>query len=181
MKIGTITASGEEVIFDVRKAGEIVGELSASSLPRMDRAVALEFTEAVPVSYDEILETIQRNQPLLRELIQLFCDSLLSAQEQVTSLAFHDTMQRLTKILLDLAVQLGRPVGNRVEIAAHLTQEELAQMVAARRERISLALGLLRRRSLVEYTTHGHLLVDLGALRDYQARKLAFTAYAGNL
>jgi CRP/FNR family transcriptional regulator, cyclic AMP receptor protein len=181
VKIGTITESGEEVIFDVRKAGEIVGELSASNLPRMDRAVALEFTEAVPVSYHEILETIQKNQPLLRELIQLFCDSLLSAQEQVTSLAFRDTMQRLTKTLLDLAGQLGRPVGNRVEIATHLTQEELAQMVAARRERISLGLGLLRRHGLVEYSPHGHLLVDLSALRDYYARKLTFPTPAENL
>ena len=47
VKIGTITEAGEEVIFDVRKAGQVVGELSASASPRIDRAVALEFTEAV--------------------------------------------------------------------------------------------------------------------------------------
>src|SRR5215469_18196341 len=100
VKIGTITETGEEVIFDIRKAGQVVGELSASACPRIDRAVALEFTEAVAVSYDEILETVQKNQPLLRELIQLFCDSILDAQEQVTSLACRDTMHRLTKTLL---------------------------------------------------------------------------------
>lgn len=170
VKIGTVTETGEEVIFEIRKAGQVVGELSASASPRIDRAVALEFTEAVAVSYEEILETIQKNSPLLRELIQLFCDSLLSAQEQVTSLAFRDTMHRLTKTLVDLAGQLGRPAGNRVEITAHLTQEELAQMVAARRERVSLGLGLLRRQGMIEYTPHGHLLVDPGALRDYSAK-----------
>src|SRR2546430_2119601 len=167
VKIGTITETGEEVIFDIRKAGEVVGELSASSSPRIDRAVALELTQAVPVSYEEILATIQKNQPLLRDLIQLFCDSLLNAQEQVTSLAFRDTMQRLTKTLLDLAGQLGRPAGKRIEITAYLTQEELAQMVAARRESVSLGLGLLRRDGLVEYTAHGHLVVDPVVLRDY--------------
>ena len=170
VKIGTITETGEEVIFDIRKAGEVVGELSASSSPRIDRAVALELTQAVPVSYEEILATIQKNQPLLRDLIQLFCDSLLNAQEQVTSLAFRDTMQRLTKTLLDLAGQLGRPAGKRIEITAYLTQEELAQMVAARRESVSLGLGLLRRDGLVEYTAHGHLVVDPGALRDYRPK-----------
>lgn len=170
VKIGTIIETGEEVIFDIRKAGQVVGELSASACPRIDRAVALELTEAVPVSYEEILETIQKNQPLLRELIQLFCDSLLNAQEQVTSLAFRDTMHRLTKTLLDLAGQLGQPTGNRVEIAAHLTQEELAQMVAARRESVSLALGLLRRHGMIEYTHHGHSVVDPCALRDYSAK-----------
>lgn len=170
VKIGTVAETGEEVIFDIRKAGEVVGELSASSSPRIDRAVALELTEAVPVSYEEILETIQKNQPLLRDLIQLFCDSLINAQEQVTSLAFRNIMQRLTKTLLDLAGQLGRPTGKRIEITAYLTQEELAQMVAARRERISLGLGLLRRHGLIEYTAHGHLVVDPSALRDYRSK-----------
>src|SRR5215472_13787331 len=170
VKVGTITETGEEVIFDIRKAGEVVGELSASSLPRIDRAVALEFTEAVPVAYDEILETVQKNQPLLRDLIQLFCDSLVNAQEQVTSLASRNIMQRLTKTLLDLAGQLGRPTGKRIEITAYLTQEELAQMVAARRERVSLGLGLLRRHGLIEYTAHGHLIIDPSALRDYRSK-----------
>jgi len=53
----------------------------------------------------------------------------VNAQEQVTSLAFRDTMQTLTKTLVDLAGQLGRPTGKRIEITAYLTQEELAQMV----------------------------------------------------
>lgn len=84
VKIGNISESGEEVIFDIRKDGEVVGELSASS----------------SLHIDEILDIIQKNEPLLRELIQLFCDSLLNAHEQVTSLAFRDTMQRLTHPLL---------------------------------------------------------------------------------
>ena len=168
VKIGTITESGEEVIFDIRKAGEVVGELSASSSPHIDRAVALEPTEAVEVPYDEILEAVQKNQPLLRELIQLFCDSLLNAHEQVTALAFRDTMQRLTKTLLDLTGQFGRPAGDRVEITARFTQEEIAQMVAARRERISLGLNHLRRHGMIDYTTQGHLLVDPAALRNYR-------------
>jgi CRP/FNR family cyclic AMP-dependent transcriptional regulator len=174
VKIGTITESGEEIIFDIRKAGEIVGELSASSSLRIDRAVALELTEAVAVSYEEILDTIQNNRQLLQELIELFCDSLLNAYEQVASLAFRDILQRLTKTLLDLAGQLGRPTGDRVEITAHLTQEEIAQMVAARRERISLGLNHLRRHGMIEYTPYGHLVVDPVALRDLQRQELNF-------
>jgi CRP/FNR family transcriptional regulator, cyclic AMP receptor protein len=171
VKIGTITESGEEVIFDIRKAGEVVGELSASSSLRIDRAVALEPTEAVAVSFEEILETIQKNRPLLQDLIHLFCDSLVNAYEQVTSLAFRDTLQRLTKTLSDLSGQLGRPSGDRAEITAYLTQEEIAQMVVARRERISLGLNHLRRHGMIEYTTRGHLLVDPGALREYCAKE----------
>jgi hypothetical protein len=34
----------------------------------------------------------------------------------------------------------------------------------ARRERVSTALNLLRRRGMVQYSNHGHLLLDVTAL-----------------
>jgi hypothetical protein len=42
VKVGTITQDGHEIIYDVRKAGEVVGELAmCGSMLRSDRAVAL--------------------------------------------------------------------------------------------------------------------------------------------
>jgi CRP-like cAMP-binding protein len=69
-----------------------------------------------------------------------------------------------------LAHKLGRPSGNRVEIAAYLTQEELSQMVVARRERVSTALNSLRRRGILQYSPRGHLLLDMRALDRYASR-----------
>ena len=74
-------------------------------------------------------------------------------------------MHGLGKVLTRLATKLWRPAGGLVEIAAYVTQEELAQMVVARRERVSTALNSLRRRGLVQYTTRGHLLLDVQALK----------------
>lgn len=42
VKVGSVTEDGHELIYDVRKAGDIVGELCASGQQRRDRAVALE-------------------------------------------------------------------------------------------------------------------------------------------
>src|SRR5437773_12231706 len=104
----------------------------------MDRAVALQLTEVVAVPYEEVLCAIQNNRQLLGELIQLRCDSLMDAYSLVTSLASRDTMARLTRTPLDLAGSIGQPAGQRVEISVHPIQEELSQMVVARRERVSL-------------------------------------------
>ncbi|PYU20579.1 MAG: hypothetical protein DMG32_22095 [Acidobacteria bacterium] len=46
VKVGTITSDGHELIYDVRKGGDVVGELCASETRRPDRAVALEQTKA---------------------------------------------------------------------------------------------------------------------------------------
>src|SRR5207237_3768372 len=49
VKVGAVTEDGREVIYDVRKDGDVVGELSACKAPRRDRAVALEETLAIAV------------------------------------------------------------------------------------------------------------------------------------
>jgi Crp-like helix-turn-helix protein len=48
-----------------------------------------------------------------------------------------------------------------------LLQEEIAQMVAVRRERISTALNIFRRKRLIQYSNHGHLVPNLSPLESY--------------
>jgi CRP-like cAMP-binding protein len=167
VKVGSITEDGHELIYDVRKAGDIVGELCASGQQRQDRAVALERTEVIAVPLDEILEIVQTNRHLLQELVQMFCESLSDAYDQLNTLASSDTVHRLVRVLLRLGSQLGHTAGQRTELSAYLTQEEISQMVVARRERVSTAMNLLRHRGMVDYSHRGYLVLDLKAFQNY--------------
>jgi CRP/FNR family transcriptional regulator, cyclic AMP receptor protein len=164
IKTGTLTPDGREIIYDVRKEGGVAGELCACQPARRDRAVALEPSEVIGVPYSEIVEALGRTPELLVKLVEIFCDCLADAYQQVNTLAFHDTARRVTHVLLGLAVKIGRRAGGRVEIPTYLTQEDISQMVAARRERVSTALNLLRRRGMVQYSSRGHFLLDVRAL-----------------
>jgi CRP/FNR family transcriptional regulator, cyclic AMP receptor protein len=164
VKVGTIAADGREITYFIRKDGDVVGELCAYESPRRDRAVTLEPTAVVPVSFAEIIEFLAKRPDLLKNLVGIFCKSLADAYEQVDTIALADALHRVIRVLLKLAAELGRPVEKRVEISSYLTQEEIAQMVAARRERVSTALNQLRRSGMVEYSRHGHLVVDVKAL-----------------
>lgn len=164
VKTGTITDQGREIIYAIRRDGDVVGELCAIENMRRERAVALERTEAVPVSLDEVLDVLAREQNLLREFIGVLCCDLAEAYDQVNRMAEDSVMHGLIKVLRRLATKLGRAVGGLVEISAYVTQEELAQMVVARRERVSTALNSLRRRGFVQYTARGRLLLDMRAL-----------------
>jgi len=167
VKVGSITKDGHELIYDVRKAGDIVGELCASGPQRRDRAVALERTEAIAVPLNEVLDVAQKNRDLLQELVQIFCESLADAYDQLNRLAFNDTVHRLVRVLLRLATQMGQSSGQKTELSAYLTQEEIAQMVVARRERVSTAMNFLRNRGMVDYSHRGHLVLNLKALQNY--------------
>src|SRR5579864_99351 len=167
IKVGTITEDGHELIYDVRKVGDIVGELCASGQPRQDRAVALEQVEVIPVPLEDVLEVIQKNRDLLRQLVQVFCNSLSDAYDQLNSLAFSDVVHRLVRVLLKLGGQLGRNSDKGTEISAYLTQEEISQMVAVRRERVSTAMNFLRHRGMIDYSNRGYLVLNLKALENY--------------
>ena len=167
VKVGSVTEDGHELIYDVRKAGDIVGELCASGQPRRDRAVALERTQIIAVPLGEVLDIVQKNRHLLQELMQICCESLSDAYDQLNTLAFSDTVHRLVRVLLRLGRQLGHSCGERTELSAYLTQEEISQMVAARRERVSTAMNFLRNRGLVDYSHRGYLVLHLQALQNY--------------
>lgn len=164
VKVGAITSSGQEVIYDVRKQGDVVGELCASELERPDRAVALERTDAISVSFQEIRDILMTRPDLMTGMIDVFCRALKEAYAQINTLASDSIVQRLAKILVSLAGKIGHQSSLLIEIPTYLTQEEIAQMVVARRERISTALNFLRRQGMVQYTARGHLMIDLGKL-----------------
>lgn len=168
VKTGTITENGREIIYDVRKEGDVVGELCCLERPRRDRAVALEAVEAVPVSFVEVMDTLSQHPTLLQGFVEVFAGALAEAYDQVHRLADDNVMERLIKILKMLAAKLGRPAGKLTEIKAYLTQKELSEMVVARRERTSTALNSLRRYGIAQYSPRGHLLIDLAALENQQ-------------
>jgi CRP/FNR family transcriptional regulator len=169
VKMGTITSDDHELIYDVRKGGDVVGELCASETLRPDRAVALEHTEAIPVPFEDVMEVVRKEPDLLARLVDVFCRALNEAYAQVNTLAVDDTVHRLGKVLLKLAANIGQSSGPEVEIPTYLTQVEIAQMVVARRERISTALNFLRRKKMIQYTNRGHLLLNVKALEIYSA------------
>ncbi len=166
VKVGTITADGREIIYDVRKDGDVVGELCAFEPVRRDRAVVIEQADLVAVPFNEAMDALAHHPAALRDLVEVFGGALAEAYDQLNSLANDDLMQRLSKTLRSLANKLGETRGELVEIATYLTQDELAQMVKARRERVSTALNILRQRGIVQYSPRGRLRIDMRALTE---------------
>ena len=169
VKIGSATHPDREFIYHLRKNGEVAGELCMMQTVRHERAVALEKTEAIPIGLDEFFATLTEQPALLREVLSLLCGELAEAYDQVHRSADDSVLQGLIRVLRSLAITLGQPSGKLVKIAAYLTQEELSQMVGVRSERVSIALNSLRRSGLVQYTKHGHLLLDVPALEARRA------------
>jgi CRP-like cAMP-binding protein len=80
------------VIYDVRKGGDVVGELCASELERPDRAVALERTDTISVPFQEIKDILMTRPDLMTTMFDVFCRALKEAYAQINTLAADNTV-----------------------------------------------------------------------------------------
>jgi CRP-like cAMP-binding protein len=177
VKTGNTTRDGREIVYDLRKERDVIGELCAVHPLRRDRAVALARTVTVAVPLDEVVAVLAQHATLLRDFIGILCSALADAYEHIDSLAFDSVIMRTSSVLHSLADKFGRPVGEFIELPMYLTQEELAQMVVARRERVSTALNNLRREGIVHYSPRGHLRLDADKLERFRLSDAATTAH----
>jgi CRP/FNR family transcriptional regulator, cyclic AMP receptor protein len=161
------TQTGQEVIIAVYKRGEIFGELCACSGERREQATAMEPTEVVEIQFAELIARLQADPQKLFEFITNACQHLARAYDQIQIIAVDKTVARVARQLLQLAVEFGKPTTAGIEIGHYIRQEELARMVGATREVVSLCLNHLRASGSIRYYRKGRITVNPKALEDY--------------
>jgi CRP/FNR family transcriptional regulator, cyclic AMP receptor protein len=167
VKTSRSSSSGNEVILQLHRPGEILGELCFCTGERREQAVTLESSEVVEIARDELLGQLRRSPDIALDLVGALCERLGDVHGRLESLAFEPTVERLARTLLVLADTLGEETPQGTHIAHYVKQEELAQMIAARREVVSGLLNRLRERGLIAYSRKGAISVHRHALQAY--------------
>ena len=133
------SSEGKESIVALMEAGDLFGEMSLfDGETRSAGARALEPTELVTVPYEPLIQVFDDRPNLLRPLVALLCRRMRVADAALADSLFLDVTGRTAKRLLELAA-------GRDEFALPVTQEELAGMVGASRERVNKALAQFTR------------------------------------
>jgi CRP-like cAMP-binding protein len=110
---------------------------------RTAEARALEPSEVVAVPYAPIREVYRRRPELLWNVVALLAARLRNMDGALADAVFLDVTGRTAKRLLEIA-------GDSDEFVLPVTQEELAGMVGASRERVNKALAQFVRLGWVE-------------------------------
>lgn len=76
-------------------------------------------------------------------------------------------MERLVRTLGRLADEFGEPDGEWVRLTHYFRQDDLAQMIGARREVVSTLLNQLREQGLINYARKDGLLLRRAGLDRY--------------
>jgi CRP-like cAMP-binding protein len=140
------TTDGNEVVFEEKRPGQLIGEFSAlDALPRSADVVAVGPLETVEVPGPAFVQLLDEHpsaaMPLLREMARL----LRNADETRVVLRSGDVASRVAARLGELATDEGAESPIRVACR----HEDLASWVSVNRETVTRALGRLRDEGLI--------------------------------
>ncbi len=133
--IANRSADGRESVVALMEPGDLFGEMGLfDGSGRSAEARALEASTVLAVPYDPVKGLYQRKPEELWNVVKLLAGRLRSMDEALADSVFLDVTGRTAKRLLELA-------GDNDEFVLPITQEELAGMVGASRERVNKAIA----------------------------------------
>ena len=133
--IANKSIDGRESVVALMEPGDLFGEMGLfDGLGRSAEARALEPSTVIEISYEPVTELYRDRPQELWNVVKLLASRLRSMDEALADSVFLDVTGRTAKRLLELA-------GDSDEFTLPITQEELAGMVGASRERVNKAIA----------------------------------------
>jgi CRP/FNR family transcriptional regulator, cyclic AMP receptor protein len=133
--IASKSIDGRESVYALMETGNLFGEMGLlDNLPRSAEARALEPSRALAVPYGPVRELFDRQPARLWNVVRMLSGRLRAMDEALADSVFLDVTGRTAKRLLELA-------NGADEFVLPVTQEELAGMVGASRERVNKAIA----------------------------------------
>jgi len=152
--IANRSVDGRESVVALMERGDLLGEMPLfDGLARSAEARALEPSDVIAIPYAP-LRGIYRDQPeLLWNVVEMLANRLRNTDEQLADSVFLDVTGRTAKRLLELA-------GAADEFSLPITQEELAGMVGASRERVNKAIASFVRLGWIEQSERRYRITN---------------------
>lgn len=143
-----------ESVFALMEAGDLFGEMGMlDDGPRSALARALEPTTVLTIPYEQILQMFDDNPKLLWNVTRLLAQRIRATDEALADSVFLDVTGRTAKRLLELA-------NGTDEFTLPVTQEELAGMVGASRERVNKAIASFIRLGWLEQQDRSYRIIQ---------------------
>jgi len=144
--ISSRSREGRESVIALMERGDLFGDMGLFDADgRSAEARALESSSLLRVPYEPIREVLHASPHLLWGIVALLSRRLRTTDSALADAMFLDVPGRTAKRLLELA-------GEHDEFILPVTQEELASMVGASRERVNKALSTFVRLGWITQT-----------------------------
>jgi CRP/FNR family transcriptional regulator, cyclic AMP receptor protein len=143
-----------ESVVALMESGDLFGEMGMlDDGPRSAMARALEPTTVLSIPYAQVSALLDENPKLLWNVVRLLAQRIRATDEALADSVFLDVTGRTAKRLLELA-------NGTDEFTLPVTQEELAGMVGASRERVNKAIASFIRLGWLEQNDRNYRITQ---------------------
>ncbi len=152
--IANRSIDGRESVLALMERGDLFGEMPLfDNLPRSAEARALESSEVIALPYEPLRALYEGRPALLWKVVALLAGRIRNTDEALADSVFLDVTGRTAKRLLELS-------GDADEFSLPVTQEELAGMVGASRERVNKAIASFIRLGWIEQSDRRYRIAN---------------------
>ncbi len=144
--------SGKELLLDVKGPGEYFGEMMLEPGSRSASVMTAEPSQLAAMSKNDFLNLLRGYPDIALQVIKNLIRMVRGLNENVKSLAMLDVYGRVSRLLLDLAIEQD----GKLVIPEKLTQKDIASRVGASREMIN--------RILRDLTTGEYIKIEGGKI-----------------
>ena len=152
--IGRRSADGRESLVALMEPGDLFGEMPLfDDGDRSASARALERSVVLRIPYEPVRRALDDDPPLLWNVVSLLAQRLRTTDDALVDAVLLDVTGRTAKRLLELA-------GDAPEFQLPITQEELAGLVGASRERVNKSIAAFIRLGWIEQYDRRYRIVQ---------------------
>jgi CRP/FNR family cyclic AMP-dependent transcriptional regulator len=145
---------GKESVVALMESGDLFGDMGLfDGLPRSAEARALEPSELIVVAFPPVRQMFTDRPELLFDVVAFLSRRIRATDVALADSVFLDVTGRTAKRLLELA-------GGSDEFTMPLTQEELASMVGASRERVNKSIAQFVRLGWITQSDRRYRITD---------------------
>lgn len=151
--IANKSIDGRESMIALMESGDLFGEMGLfDGEGRSAEARALEISEVIELPYLPVRQIYTSRPQLLWQVVKLLARRIRTTDEALADSVFLDVTGRTAKRILELA-------GDADEFTLPVTQEELAGMVGASRERVNKAIASFVRLGWIDQADRRYRIV----------------------
>ena len=152
--IGNRSFDGRESLVALMESGDLFGEMPLfSNDGRSAEARALEESAVVVIPYEPVKDLYDENPSLLWRVVEMLVSRLKSTDIALADTMFLDVTGRTAKRLLEMA-------GESDEFQLPITQEELAGMIGASRERVNKSISSFIKLGWLSQSGEKYIILD---------------------
>lgn len=172
VRIFKLSVDGKMITLAILKDGDTFGAMSI-----IKGGISEAFAETLEDSYicairqEDFSAVIKEMPEIALRLIEKINQKLKEAESRIEDLVFRDVPGRIASILLKLSEQFGRTSASGIEINFRITHQELADMVGAARETITVILNDFKNDGIIQVNEKHIIIIDEKALKEWAGKE----------